>query len=585
LNEYHNSGILYLCLDEIVLFRSQLDSVSDSNEIICPSPLLRGEALPEDEDTVSTSPLRTKRQLAPSLTSTPDATLTSSIPPTPVHEMTTQKQESKAEIKNGWDAQLMRLQNNKMEQIALIGGGGREEDALCLAPGHNDTEIKHRVVAVDLAHSYKGMMLCILTENALKVYELPELKIRSTTSLTELDAKKEVTPFNIPSSVPRVYKQQLESASWWNQSEEDVFGDAQSTRNEKDESLLRASGRRMASPLPISENIANLIAPEKDLATGEDLTMTPAMIESEANIAIDLDRARRCPCPPLCGVAFQGGKLVAFNNGQVKKMFSWYRESPGIKAHQSYCEGPVVFSEVTTTTINIAENSERKSTEDVQSESGTPRTLFDLIEMQSAAKIAQWGDNNSSKSDSSDDPSFDRSDDPSSDGSSADDASSSSDSDGFCHVASKFDEYFGSSRKSLTEVDVDAVAVMRDISKQFTGITSLAPAVLVTGQYDNLILNGQSPRLAQLIELGAAWWLLPDFSTPTSWERSEKTATPRDETSQIYPTSDKVYTDQQSHETSRSASILKKMFALQSPSASVPADQRLCKCFAMSLLL
>lgn len=574
-------------LDELMLFRPQLDSICNSNEIICPSPSLRGEAIAEDAGTVSTSPLRTKRQLASSLTSTPDTMLTPTISTTVVHEMTTHKQESEEKNKTGWDAQLLRVRKNSMEQITLIGGGGREEDALCLAPGHNDIDNKHRVIAVDLANSYKDMLLCILTENALKVYGLPELNITTTTSSAGLDIKNEVTQFNVPSSVARVYKQQPESASWWNQSEEDVFGVVQSTRmlsRVEDESLLRTSGRSMESPLPIAKNIANLIAPEKDLATDEgDLTITPAMNESETNVVVDLNRARRCPCPPLCGVAFgSGGKLVAFNNGQVKKMFSWYRESPGTKIHQSYNEGLVVFSEVTTATIDIVENSEKKSTEDVQSESGTPRTLFDLIEMQSAAKLAQWGDiPNPSNSDSSDDQSFDGSDDQSSDGSSADDASS--DSDGFCHVGStsRFDEYFGSSRKSLTQVDIaDAAAAVdnRVISKQFTGITSLAPAVLVTGQYDGILLNGQSAKLAQLIELGAVWWLQPDFSTPTSWERSEKTTTtPRDETSHIQPTSERVYTNQQSQESSRSASILKKMFALQSPSASIPADQRLCK--------
>lgn len=576
---------MHSIIDEVMLFRSDLGSFTGADDIMLSSSspaltsqVLEEDAIMEDAGTIGSSPMRAKRQLASSLASSPDAPLAPSLPPVKSDQVATNDDE-----KQGWAAQLMRFKDGTVEQVAAVQGGGQDEDALCIAPG--STGDREQVIAVELANSLKEMFLCSLTKNKFRVYRMPELNIKANASLTELDTKKEVRSIGLSNSSARVYKKD-ESASWWNQSEEEVFGDLPSTRalpNIEDEASLRKSERGVtASPLPIVENITNLI-PEKSLGVHEgETSIPPGINESEANAVIDLSKARRCPCPPLCGVTIgRAGKLVSFTNGPVKKMYAWYRDSPGIKPTRSYNDKPVVFSEVTTTPIDAVEN-EKKAAEDHQTESGTPRTLFDLVEMQSAAKIAQWGEEIDNNSSNSDDGSPDNSSSGSSEDQSFGDSSDESDdSDGFCHVANKFDEYFASARKSLTHIDVeDAVTEVRD--EHFAGITSLASSVLVTNEYDNLLLGGQTPQLAHMLELGQAWWLTKDFSTPTSWEHSEKRA--HSDEAPVPPTPDNVYTTQISHsESSRSASMvgnLKKLFALQSPSASIPADQRLCKYLA-----
>jgi hypothetical protein len=187
------------------------------------------------------------------------------------------------------------------------------------------------------------------------------------------------------------------------------------------------------------------------------------------------------------------------------------------------------------------------------------------------------------ESTNSNDSSSDTSSTSSSEDASYDDSSSdgSADSDGFCHV-SKFDDYFASSRKSLTQVEMEFSPAQIHERKQFAGLTSLAPSVFVTRRYDSLILNGQSPELAQLLELGDSWWLLSDFSAPTTWEQTEKTAVISwNDQSSLHRVPDRRFTVQTTHESSRSASMmgnLKKMFSHQTPSvAMTPPDQRLCK--------
>lgn len=551
----------------------------------------------EDTNAARGSPMRIKKPLVSSLdmTTSPDTPSPSVQPPLTVDPSRSDWQSSN---KGGWEAQVMLLKNDSMEDIASIEGGGKDEDALLLAPGSNNIEAESKIIAAELAHSSKELLLCTLTESSFRVYGLPEININTAqssnvnTSQSSIEHEAE----KIASSSLRVFKKP-KPASWWNQSEEDVFGDLPSTRRVEDITTSSSEvniERGLSSPLPVVENITNLLAPEKNASIDEgDMSVSANINESDANVVIDLNKAKRCPCPPLCGMAFgRAGTLVTFNNGPVGKMWSWYRESPTGLPNQSLNEKPVIYSEVTSITIDTVEKSERNTEEN----SHQPRTLYDLIEMKSAATIAQWGvdlDNNNSNDQSPENSSTGSSEDQSFDASS-DELSQSDDSDGFCHItpeksggtddsfAGKFDEYFSSSRKSLTQIDLDVSASeIREENKQFAGITSLAPSVLVTNEYNNILLNGQSPQLAQQLELGDAWWLLPDFSAPGSWEESNKT--PRsswDDQIHLHPTSDAVYTRQQSHESSRSASMvgnLKKMFALQSPSASIPADQKLCE--------
>jgi len=499
----------------------------------------------------------------------------------------------KSDSKMGWEVQLLRIHHDTIENIASMEGGGNGEDALSLAPGSSSNDISS-IVSVDLAHSSKELLLCTLTQKSFRVYGLPELAIKSKQPSIDSDAKQVVTSTNanVPSSVASVYKR-TEPTCWWNQSEEDVFGELTPTQHAKDRSLRRGDNvdRRLSPSLPIVENITNLIAADKNIIDPEDeeVSIPPPINEADSSVAIDLSKAKLCPCPPLCGVAFgRSGTLLEFNNGPVKKLWESYLKSD-LQPNQLYNEKPAVLNEVSYTSIDVTEKIEKKTAED--GHSTTPRTLFDLIEMQSSAKIAQWGldvDNSSMLNESPHDSSTSDSDDDQSFGDCSDE-SQSDDSNGFCRVqsedvedsfVSKFDEYFASSRRSLTHIDTDmSTNHTRQTSKLFAGITSLAPSILVTNEYKNVLLNGQSVQIAQLLELGDSWWLLPDFSTPHSWEQTEKLNTHRDESLHLH-SADKIFTRQPSHESSRSLSIIGnfKKLALRSPGPpSVPADQRLFK--------
>ena len=502
---------------------------------------------------------------------------------------------SKTRTKKGWEAQLIRLQKNTMETIASINGGGIDEDALCIAPCKNNTDISG-IIAVELAHTSNEILLCSLTETSFKVYRLPEFDLnfkKPTAGLDVINPESTCVPLRSP--LARVFKKS-ESASWWNQSEEDVFGDVPSNQilvRVEDKTSLHAPGRNLDRDLssPVVENILKNTSIEEV----DPLSIQPTINESNANVVIDLNRAKHCPCPPLCGISLgKGGKLVVFNNGPVKKLWASYLSDSPIES-QKYNDKPVVFNDVTPTMLNMVEKSEKKTPADHGDvESQIPRTLFDLIEMQSVAKIAQWGvdlDNNSTDLDEhspnnsstsvSEDQSFN-----------SDDLSQIDDSDESFQTSpksseaprrsfvSKFDSYFAESRKSLTHIDmVESISHIRKESKQFTGIASLSPSVTVSSQYDNIFLNGQSSQLANILDLGDAWWLLSDFTTPTSWEQSEKSAYPYASMSPMQIAPDNILLPRQSsHESSRSASMvgnLKKMFTIQSP--SVPPDQRLCK--------
>eukprot|EP00804_Cyclotella_cryptica_P005852 CCRYP_000144-RC/>CCRYP_000144-RC protein AED:0.03 eAED:0.03 QI:422/1/1/1/0.83/0.71/7/1324/1175 len=603
--------------DGLLLFRSVADSVSDTNKLLCPVP---GEAVADDglvveADSISDSPIRCKKDLSPSLTMafSPDTPQTSSAPHPPTPNQPKRDQISPDRKKGGWEAQIMQLRNGTADHIVSFRGGGSDEDALCLAPGSGKKDMSD-IIAVDLAHKPGGeLLLCCLTKNPtecfLSVYGIPELARPNNsnelnTSSAVVDANK-VTITSGATEVARVYKNK-DSASWWNQSEEDVFGTevplSRTLSRVEDDTSLHASARGlergltqfdMETPLPVVENITNLIASEKSPTLsrdgGDGMAVSTAINEIETSVHIDFNKAKRSPCPPLCGVAFgKAGALVAFNNGPVKKMWSWYRNAP-IKPNHSYTE-PTVFKnhEVTPKNLDAVETNEQKTANEGHSESDIPRTLFDLIEMTSAAKIAQWGiELDNDESTNSNDLPSDTSSTSSGEDASYDDSSdesariSQSDSDGFCHV-SKFDEYFASSRKSLTQIETESSPIQIHERKQFAGLTSLAPSVFVTRRFDGLILNGQSAELAQLLELGDSWWLLSDFSAPTTWEHAEKTAvTSWNDQSSLHNAPDKMFTVHTAQESSRSASMmgnLKKMFSHQSPSvAMTPPDQRLLR--------
>jgi len=171
-----------------------------------------------------------------------------------------------------------------------------------------------------------------------------------------------------------------------------------------------------------------------------------------------------------------------------------------------------------------------------------------------------------------------------------------------------FDDYFAASRKSLlgplrasnvddytsTSQKVDATTLEDGSNERFAGLPSLSPNVIVTRRNDEIVLNGQSPELAQLLQLGDCWWLSDDFSVPDSnwndkgiisdgsreWDDSNLV---QRNTSDPYLNnfSNKLTRDRSSSYDDSSKRLtmmgnLKKLFSYQVPGvAMTPPDQRL----------
>lgn len=131
-----------------------------------------------------------------------------------------------------------------------------------------------------------------------------------------------------------------------------------------------------------------------------------------------------------------------------------------------------------------------------------------------------------------------------------DSESSESDDEGFFHVSKAYNDYFAASRKSLlgASAEGDSSAQQNsdkgsskdeneadDANKKFTGLSSISPAVAITGKYNDIVFNGQTPELANLLQLGDCWWLREDFSVPDYGSKnSDKPVVSRNDNKSIH---------------------------------------------------
>lgn len=244
----------------------------------------------------------------------------------------------------------------------------------------------------------------------------------------------------------------------------------------------------------------------------------------------------RVPCPRLCGATFSPGLggLVGFNNGQINKMWSWYtknelrRKSSGLKYSSTMKEN-----------------------------SSYPRLKKDLDDMITAAKDAQWGENQEDHG-TADNESEDSNDDPFDDLSSEDegevDSIAPSGQEGADKSESVYQPYFGGDQNptaypftsgsnsttdggvidskrvpithnlSVAEVVSDLAVVglhsLRQISS-FDGPTSdvLAPVVCICFDTDLTMFNGQTAELAANLLLGD--WNVFDPNSAMDEHKSE----------------------------------------------------------------
>jgi len=255
---------------------------------------------------------------------------------------------------------------------------------------------------------------------------------------------------------------------------------------------------------------------------------------------VDPFRAMNVPCPRLCGATFGkgGGGLIIFSNGDVRRQWTWFQA----EQQSSRDAGKVPISKPDDK--GIEKGGDKKSQQ-------YPRMFFDLMRMNSAAKIAQWGvDDADDESGHSDDESSIGSDDSSS-------SSSASSSDGSEEFESFFlqqttstgpeDGYTGDGARRSTSANALTLATTaasrsslptareknvgsstssafphtnRFSSKRSSAARKsssgagpdtafvnpatdhLAPVVTFTQSHDFLVMNGQCPELADSMEFG-----------------------------------------------------------------------------------
>lgn len=475
----------------------------------------------------------------------------------------------------GWEAELWRIDTSGSDSESKVGGaigaekissfhgGNPDEDVFSFVPGRTgESSVNDDIIAIDLSLGSKldgkgeegrnedELVLCSLTKKGyFRVYSIPEA------------ANKEVTTDNQdvkPLTNARIYRGHDDDAQpspWWQGPKEKEEEATTQTSPQKDVVKRENSMQfdiELTSPfeeratidarnIPIISEEASTRTPDGATSADNEELVVNATREIQ-NVPIDPVRASRVPCPPLCGAVFcagGAGGLVTFTNGPVGKMFAWYKASVSKRANVSALQNPEMPIVSRRSSSFVDENSETSFgvEERTIGAQKLPRTVFDLLEMQSSAKIAQWGhDENENNDDSVNDEDASGSSDDSSISSSEDvevvldsDESSDSDDDGFFHVSKAYNDYFSASRKSLLGASADSEPSthknvnkdsskdendMTDANAKFTGLSSISPAVSITGKYNDIVFNGQSPELANLLQLGDCWWLAKDFSVP-----------------------------------------------------------------------
>ena len=262
--------------------------------------------------------------------------------------------------------------------------------------------------------------------------------------------------------------------------------------------------------------------------------------------SIDPFKAMNVPCPRLCGARFGrgGGGMIVFHNGDVKTLWSWFQtdQTPGADVKQQQRQNESVEVDFHGRVAPVAPSARRTSLSAKMQQS--PRTMLDLMRMNTAAKIAQWGVEGTDD-DSDSDKDADRSDDES--GVSDDSSHSSSESEEFesfflqqtTAEGGVGDESTASALNMATAPSRTASLMMREKSDDAMVLSSsppshrfslkrsgrkfstgpdlgdafinptdhLAPVVIFTLQHDAIIMNDQCPELADGMEFGP-WGLM-----------------------------------------------------------------------------
>jgi hypothetical protein len=243
----------------------------------------------------------------------------------------------------------------------------------------------------------------------------------------------------------------------------------------------------------------------------EDTDQTGADARAAAALMENID-ADRIPCPRLCGATFGPGVggLVTFHNGEVGKMWQWYQHTDANRLSAV----PGLIGEPSLLAAGNSENQDGAADQMTTSRQ-CPRSLQDLIDMTTAAKEAQWGEQEKYSEGGStagvlamginffEDDSDSSSDLPDDEFDDLGDAVDSKYSKGL------YDSYFGDARRPGTDVGENSdhserKSSDRRISSEVVGPSSdtLTPVVRVSHEFDRLALNNQNVDLARAWTLG-----------------------------------------------------------------------------------
>ena len=117
-----------------------------------------------------------------------------------------------------------------------------------------------------------------------------------------------------------------------------------------------------------------------------------------ANTVMENIETERVPCPRLCGASFSPGNggLAIFHNGDVKKMWHWYkradnvRGAPGLKGDAAFADseslGVVSNGSVGSSIQPLTSQGNGTSKQQQSAPRSGPKTLKELINMTSTAK-------------------------------------------------------------------------------------------------------------------------------------------------------------------------------------------------------
>lgn len=262
------------------------------------------------------------------------------------------------------------------------------------------------------------------------------------------------------------------------------------------------------------------VGQELDLIDEEGLDIHNASLSEN-----DPLKARNVPCPRLCGATFGiGGGMMIFNNGEVKKMWQWYSNS---KSSFANADLPHPMKKIISAdSLDSMQNFEEESSiidsynnppksMMTQKSPDFPRSMWGLMQMNEAAKFAQWGDEDEANEEGISESSASDEDADMSDEDCSDESSSSSHDFVYVtggnaddiRVANTIQQtYFGQEGSyglpKYTSSELEKCGTTKNDCILAPATESLAPQIFYTAMFDNTILNGQSPDLADVWMFG-----------------------------------------------------------------------------------